>query len=316
MSQAVWRRGRWLGWVLAPLAMATCLGAEPASEAPARPKYLRLERDSAGKLASLQTSVVHFTSADAAKQDVSVDLVGAVHVGDKAYYEALNDLFKQYDVVLYELVAPPGTRIPKGAKPGRHPVAMLQNGLKDMLALEHQLELIDYTKDNMVHADMSPDDFSKSMTDRGESLVAMMFRMMGAEIAQQTKLEAQGKTPQTDLLAALFDRDRPGAMKRMFAEQFESLEELMQALEGPQGSTLITERNKVALAKLADQLGAGKKKIAVFYGAGHLADMEKHLVSDFQLQRNGEKWLTAWQLEKSPPVKLPGALRLPKTSEQ
>ena len=51
-------------------------------------------------------------------RDVVVDLIGAVHVGEKAYYEALNKQFEDYDAVLYELVAPEGTRVPKGAKPG------------------------------------------------------------------------------------------------------------------------------------------------------------------------------------------------------
>jgi hypothetical protein len=36
----------------------------------------------------------------------------------------------------------------------------------------------------------------------------------------------------------------------------------------------------------------------VFYGAGHLPDMEKRLGADFGLKREGEKWLTAWSLEK------------------
>jgi len=42
----------------------------------------------------------------------------------------------------------------------------------------------------------------------------------------------------------------------------------------------------------------GKKSVAVFYGAGHLPDMEKRLAADFGLKREGEKWLTAWSLEK------------------
>ncbi len=85
-------------------------------------------------------------------------------------------------------------------------------------------------------------------------------------------------------------------MKRLMAEQFESLEGVMEALDGPQGSTIITERNKVALKKLAEEIAAGKKKIAIFYGAGHLSDMEKRLRDEFQLERGGDEWLTAWNL--------------------
>ena len=47
---------------------------------------------------------------------------------------------------------------------------------------------------------------------------------------------------------------------------------------------------------LDKQLTAGKKRIAVFYGAGHLPDMERRLIADYGFQRNGETWLTAWQL--------------------
>jgi len=284
--------------LLASGAVSRVLAAEPAPAVESKGKFIRLERNKAGEPTSLQTAVVHYTSPDPKQAELAVDLIGAVHVGEKSYYEALNKLFDQYDVVLYELVAPEGTRVPKGAKPGGHPVAMMQNGLKDMLSLEHQLEFIDYSKKNMVHADMSPDDFAKSMDERGESVVGMVFRMMGHGIAQQSKLQAQGKSPEIDLLAVLFDKDRSGSMKRMMAEQFENVEGAMQALDGPQGSTIITERNKVALKKLAEEIAAGKKKIGIFYGAGHLSDMEKRLQADFHLNRASESWLTAWQLDK------------------
>jgi hypothetical protein len=269
--------------------------------APERSKFVRLQRDKSGELVALQTSVVRFVSNDAENADLAVDLVGAVHVGEKAYYEDLNKLFEKYDAVLYELVAPAGTRVPKGAKPGGHPVAMLQNGLKDMLQLEHQLEYVDYTKKNMIHADMSPDDFSKSMSDRGESFFTMFARMMGQAIAQQS--QQKSKTSEFDFLAALFDRDRAGSLKRLMAEQFETMEGAMDALDGPKGSTILSERNKVALGKLTEQLAAGKKKIAIFYGAGHMNDLEKHLLADFHLRRADEQWLTAWKLEKAPPTR-------------
>ncbi|MEX0679106.1 MAG: hypothetical protein WD063_18675 [Pirellulales bacterium] len=278
-------------------------GEEPANSAETRPKYIRLARGDSDELRALQTAIVRFKSADAAKGDLAVDLVGAVHVGEKAYYEALNKRFQNYDVVLYELVAPDGTRVPKGGRASAHPVAILQNGLKDLLGLEHQLEHVDYTRQNMVHADMSPDDFARSMEERGESFMGMFFRMMGQAMAQQSL--GKNRTSDFDLLAAFFDRDRAGALKRVMAEQFENADGMMQALDGPDGSTIITERNKVALAKLADQIAAGKKKIAVFYGAGHLGDMEKRLLADFQLRRASEEWLDAWNLEKAPRARKP-----------
>jgi hypothetical protein len=201
--------------------------------------------------------------------------------------------------VLYELVAPDGTRVPKGGKSSGHPVALLQNGLKGMLGLEHQLEQVDYSKENLLHADMSPEDFAKSMEERNESFLGMFARMWGQAIAQQST--QKNRTSDIDVLAAMFSPNRSFAMKRVMAEQFENVEGVMEALEGKDGSTIITERNKVALKKLSEQIAAGKKKIAIFYGAGHLGDMEKRLLSDeFELKRSGEQWLDAWNLTKTP----------------
>ena len=270
-----------------------------AEKPDARPKYIRISRDADENPLALQTAIVEFVPADPDKGDLRVDLIGAVHVGELSYYEALNKAFESYDVVLYELVAPDGTRVPKGGKSSGHPVAMLQNGLKGMLGLEHQLEQVDYSKENLLHADMSPEDFAKSMEDRNESFLGMFARMWGQAIAQQST--QKNRTSDIDVLAAMFSPNRSFAMKRVMAEQFENVEGVMEALEGKDGSTIITERNKVALKKLSEQIAAGKKKIAIFYGAGHLGDMEKRLLGDeFELKRSGEQWLDAWNLTKTP----------------
>ena len=82
------------------------------------------------------------------------------------------------------------------------------------------------------------------------------------------------------------------------AEQFENLGGQLAAIDGPEGSTIITERNKKCFEVLDKQLQVGKKTIAIFYGAGHLPDMEKRLTSDYGMKREGEKWLMAWRLKK------------------
>ena len=261
---------------------------------------MRIERDPAGHELALQTAIVRFESDAPARKGFVVDLIGAVHVGEKAYYEALNKQFEGYDAVLYELVAPEGTRVPKGAKPGGIPVSFLQNGMKDLLGLEHQLEYIDYNRANLVHADMSPEDFAKSMQDRGESVGTILLRMMAAGMARQASEGSKAKSSDVELLMALFDRNRALRLKRLMAEQFADLETAMAALNGPDGSTLVTERNKVALAKLEKQWSQGRKRLAIFYGVGHLPDMAQRLVADFNLHETGNSWLTAWNLAGSP----------------
>ena len=51
---------------------------------------------------------------------------------------------------------------------------------------------------------------------------------------------------------------------------------------------------------LREQLAKGKKRIGIFYGAGHLGDMSRRLVSDFGMKFTGEKWVEAWDLRSKP----------------
>jgi hypothetical protein len=177
---------------------------------------------------------------------------------------------------------------------------MVQQTMKSMLKLEFQLERINYQKDNFVHADMSPDEFAKSMKDRGESFTTMFLRMMGQGIAQQTKQQGGNDS---EMLVAMIQSmlgDPSGALnlKRKMAEQMEDLDGAMSAFEGPNGSVIITERNKKALEVLTKEINAGKKSIGIFYGAGHMNDMEKRLLDEFGLKRETERWLTAWNLQE------------------
>lgn len=285
--------------VLLTLLVPTFVGAQTADAAPSTPKstkYLRLVRDSAGTAAALETAIVRFAPRDARRGGPTVDLVGAVHIADRAYYEQLNRLFEDYDVVLYELVAPEGTKVPEGGK-GRatNPLSAVQLGLKDLLALEFQLHRIRYSRPNMMHADMSPEQFVQSMKDRNESIFSMFLRMMGYALAKQSSNPSS--TSDMDLLMALFDKNRALALKRIMAEQFEDMEGSLLAMEGPQGSTLIRQRNKVALEVLRKQLAAGRKRIAIFYGAGHMPNMEQQLRDDFGMVPVSTRWLTAWDMK-------------------
>jgi len=270
--------------------------AKPESDQQEKQQWVRLLRDSEGNPTALQTAIVRYEGKNDRGADVTVDLVGAVHVGDQQYYEQLNKLFEGYDVLLYELVAPKNADMKRrGRNSNTHFVGMMQNGMKQMLELEHQLEQIDYSKENFVHADMSPKEFAETMKKRGESFLTMFFRMMGQSMAQQSKL--QGKQPSDlDILMALFDKNRAQKLKRIMAEQFAGMESMMVTFGGPNGSTIITERNNVALRVLSEQLQAGKANLGIFYGAGHMEDMDKKLRADFNLRPVETRWLSAWDL--------------------
>jgi len=266
-------------------------------------RFLRLVRDKDEAPLAVETAIVHCAPAEG-KQGPTVDLVAAVHVAERTYYDRLNKEFGTYDAVLYELVAPQGTRVPKGGGKGSGSfVSMVQKAMKDMLQLEYQLEVIDYTRKNMVHADMSPEQMAKAMRDRGESVWTILLRMMGYALARQSQ---PGRSSDADLLLALFDKNRALALKRVLAEQIDDMEGSLMAIEGPDGSTIISGRNKAALAVLRKEIAAGKQKIAIFYGAGHMPDLQQRLRDEFGLAPVSTQWLVAWDMKpkpKGPPAK-------------
>ena len=299
----------------------------PASELPKKfirmtmnPERLRIPQ-------SLDTSIIRFVPTDEklAKAGVTVDLIGAIHIGDQAYFQQLDKSFKQYDALLYEMVAEkdetggapqrwedrdqPGTgtaQAPrktavseeKSFEAGMTVIGGMQLGAKDMLGLAFQLDGINYNATNMVHADMSPEEFAQKMKDRGESFFTMFMQLFMQGLAQQ-RANKQGGASDVALLFAFFSSDRELALKRVLAKQFAEVD-ILDMLGGEKGSTIITERNLIALDVLSEQLAKGKKRIGIFYGAGHLGDMSRRLVSDFGMKFTGEKWVEAWNLRSKP----------------
>ena len=167
-----------------------------------------------------------------------------------------------------------------------------------MLELEHQLEKIDYTQRNFIHADFTPEQLAQSMEQRNEGVMQMLAKLMGASLAQQSQQAARGQSADVDLMAAFFAPapDRARQLKIAMAKQFEGMEAMMTALNGPDGSTLITERNNRALEVLQERLRRGDRRIAIFYGAGHLSDMGERLEEQFNMVPVGIEWLDAWDL--------------------
>ena len=274
------------------------------------PLYVRVHEDESGKPTALQTAVVRYVGKPGTPFDGKiVDLVGVVHIGQAEYYQQLSKLLSQYDTVLYELVAPDGTRIkPEDLEKRRSLLASVQTGMKDMLNLEYQLEKIDYMSENFRHADMSPDEFVEDLEKRGDSVWKMVARMMGAGMASQSKNGGD-----MGLLMAIFSSDRSMMMKRAMARQLVDIEMVTAGMDDADGqNTLIKGRNRKAFEVLRDELenGTGGKEtnsVAVFYGAGHLPDMAERLEQEFDMepqttkesQSERSRWLDAWDLTRN-----------------
>lgn len=255
-------------------------------------RYVRVQKDEKGRVVSMDTSTIRFTKQLPDGTEAVVELIGVVHIGEQDYFEAFNEQFKQYDALLYELVAPEGTRVERRAEDSMNPVAALQKGMMSALGLQFQLEHIDYSPSNFVHADMTPEEFGQSMTDNNESVAKMFFRTLGMSAAMG------GASGEAEMLSALLSssEDRVYRLRRSAANQLIKMDVGMKAWEGDNGSTIITHRNGKAFKVLQQQLDAGKKKIGVFYGAGHLPDMERRLIEDFGMQPGEPQWQRAWKL--------------------
>jgi len=242
------------------------------------------------------------------KGEVEVILFGAVHIADSACYDKLNDLFTACDVLLYELVGPEDYRPTKDREEGFNPLAMLQQGLKNSLELEFQLDGIDYLPTNFVHADMTPQEFEDSMAERGESLLTIMLDMMLSGMERQREKAESGEAQPAqsfDLVTAFRNGEGRHMLRMAFAAQLEEVE--MMAAGGKDG-TLLVGRNKKCLKVLEREIAAGRKKIGIFYGAAHLLDMEQRLVGEMGFSKVNHEWIEAWDCRKRPDRKYDRAL--------
>lgn len=259
--------------------------------------FMRIRKNAKGSPLAMETSVTRYEVTTEKGDRITVDLIGVVHIGEKKYYEDLNKRFEQYDSLLYELVAPEGTVIPKGGRQegiGMNPVAGLQKGMQSMLGLEFQLDHIDYTKKNFTHADMTPTEFAESMKNNEESISGYALKAIGQSMAMQSAGKGGNNV---SMLMAMFSRNKEIKMRRMFAEQMQQMEAGLIMFEGKDGSTIIDHRNAKCMEVLQREIARGKKNMAIFYGAGHLPDMQRRLMSDFKMKRGGQYWMNAWSLE-------------------
>lgn len=228
-------------------------------------RFMRIRRDRKQQPSGMETSVTRYVTRNSEGKLVTVDLIGVVHVGEKEYYEQLNQLFTRYDALLYELVAPEGTVIPRGGgERGFNPISGIQQGMQAVLGLEFQLEHIDYTAENFVHADMTPEEFAESMKKNEESVFKMALKAIGQGMARQSKSQADGSpSAEAALLLAMIGNDKE-KIREVMAEQMLDMESGMVIFQGKDGSTIIDHRNTKAFKVLKEQMDAGKTRIGVF----------------------------------------------------
>lgn len=252
-------------------------------------QFIRFVDDGKGG-GSLQTAEVTFVNP----AGVHVHLIAAIHIAEKSYYQSLNQEFTGFDALLYELVKPKDMAPPRpGDAPSNSGVSQFQRLLKNVLDLDFQLDDIDYSPPNFVNADLDKDTFEKMQAERGESFESLMVKQILAALQHPNLAVSPDDIP--DPITLLTSPDGQRRVKLIIARQLGDMDASAMNMGIPDGSVILTERNKAAMAVLSDTLASGKKNIGIFYGAAHLPDQTARIEA-MGFTPVAIQWHMAWDL--------------------
>jgi len=280
------------------------------ADAPSAKKVTRWHKigQSGGQL---QTALVHLLPAQG--EGPRIDLVGAVHIADGAYYRDVQRMLEQADVVLYEAVKSKEDGPPEPSEEGeegKSAIRGLQMKLARGLGLQFQIDAINYRRPHFVHADLTVEELDGGPEeDEGGGDEPGKAGEEGTKPRRRGGLpkELQGLEALVKLAEPLFAGiDKPAetpearkkvrARKKMFGQMLGNATAFLPLLFGKKlNDLLIVRRNAVVLKRLKE-VPAGTRTVAVFYGAGHLPDLERRIVEDLGYRRAGARWLTSWDV--------------------
>lgn len=298
------------------------------AEEPAKVEFIRVDEDAAA--ARLQTALTRYE-----KDGVTVDLIGAIHIADKAYYQDLNRRFAGYDSLLFEMVGgekfgrqqaaakegddpqvpadkakdrdgKPEDDKPKDEKKeaGQSALHQIYKMVATFLGLTGQVDQIDYNQPNFVHADLTQAEFDKMQRERGESLLG--FALKAAKEGQ-----AQGTQPDPAKLLEAMLSGKSNLVKLEIVHTLGQGDDQIGALAGE--SVILTDRNARCLEVLAREVKTGTKNLGIFYGAAHFSHLSKQL-EEQGFKRAHQEWLTAWDIPK--PKKAPKEEPAPEAADE
>ena len=270
-------------------------------------------------LVQLQIAVRKFVPAR--RKEPIIWLVGVSHIGQSNYYAVLQKHLNAQTLVLFEGVggpsggdgearaggAPPADSTPPAdASAAGGNASSLQSSMAAALGLVFQLEAIDYHRPNFRHCDLSvgqirtliaeqppvPGEAGASQSFEGllemmqggswlDSLVQIGLRFIGAN----PKLQGLAKLALIDTLGEI--QGDPSRLEGLGPEMKQLLDVLLQ------------KRNQKVMKELSkelDQLGR-HDSIAVFFGTGHMPDLERRLRQELHYRPADELWFTAFSVD-------------------
>ena len=234
----------------------------------------------------------------------TVWLTGVSHIGSTNYFAKLQTHLDGQTLVLFEGVGERSQDFKNmksdDAKNNAAPKAVggLQSSLATSLGLVFQLDTIDYDRPNFRHSDLSireirellaeprgsgggdaGDDFDNLLSMmEGDSFMNIVMQFGLGILASSPKLQAMSKVTLIEVIAEMGgDPSRLGAISP----------ELKQLLE-----VLIEKRNQRVIDDLKTALKelGQKGSVSVFYGTGHMPEMETRLRKELHYQPVEDTW--------------------------
>ncbi len=223
---------------------------------------------------------------------IHVDLVSTVHIGEPTFFRQLAKALPKYDAVLYELVAP------RGVPPTEEGVNDQQKQIAEDCDLDNQGPHMDYERPNFVHADLSLEEIQKLVIAREGTFKGALGEGPGLKAARDERDTAGRKEIFADLQAArtASPAERTRLLRRAYARQLVVTAQPVEGTTFPAGAgmdVLVGKRNDEVIRVLQNQISAGNKNLAIFYGAAHMVDLEHRLLA-MGYKRQSLDWQTAW----------------------
>ena len=256
----------------------------------------------------------------------TVWLVAVTHVGTPDYYAQLQGFLDAQPLVLFEGVGAKNNKFRLHEATGYS----LQNALAEALHLRFQLDAIDYSRDHFRNSDLTvaqlrrllEDSQTPPATPAGGASVRPAPGAPAVE-EQDDSASAGGSGDLNQLLQIMQGTGLLGGLARLgvsaiaasprlqAATQIALIEVLGQLPEDlsqmgglPESmrrlvKVLIEERNKTVVSDVQSALKERPRRpsLAVFYGAGHMLDLEQRLRTALRYEPASEQWHTAIQVD-------------------
>ena len=303
------------------LALTGCRTQPIAPAAPPAPYTRVVNPDS--NVVQLQIALRKFVPAH--HRGPAIWLAGTMHVGEPQYYHNVQKFLDGQTVVLFEGINSElhPRHVPHAGQPADDPPppkpeqvntnagSSMQSTLATALGLVFQLDAIDYDRTNFLNSDLSVQQITRLMTGDMNAVAAQpgqpgksnptfdaLLQVMDGSsfLGSLVKLGIQfiGSDPKLQALTKLTLIEMVGQMKGDIGGMRGLPPDLKHLVQ-----VLIEARNQNVITDLRTELKTVPRdgSIAVFYGTGHMDDLEKRLTTQLNYRPADEIWLTAFGVD-------------------